>query len=160
MVSGPNTMLGYLKDDQARLAAAAAGRMARHRRHRRPRRASGFITIKGRAKRFAKIAGEMISLSAVEALAADLWPNEISACATLPDERKGERIVHDHPAPQGADAGRVLRPSPSRSRSVRSDGAGGGRRRSPTIPLLGSGKLDYAGVKHLIEERAKKAQAA
>ena len=55
--------------------------------------AAGFITIKGRAKRFAKIAGEMVSLSVVEAMAAALWPQAISVAVSIPDPRKGERIV-------------------------------------------------------------------
>ena len=55
--------------------------------------AQGFIAIKGRAKRFAKIAGEMVSLSAVEALSAELWPQLITVVVSMPDARKGERLV-------------------------------------------------------------------
>ena len=51
------------------------------------------IIIKGRAKRFAKIAGEMVSLAAVEEIAGDLWPEHLSAVAAIKDERKGERLV-------------------------------------------------------------------
>jgi hypothetical protein len=53
--------------------------------------AAGFIAITGRAKRFAKIAGEMVSPSAVEAMAAALWPQAM-CCGIDPDARKGERI--------------------------------------------------------------------
>jgi acyl-[acyl-carrier-protein]-phospholipid O-acyltransferase/long-chain-fatty-acid--[acyl-carrier-protein] ligase len=53
----------------------------------------GFITIKGRAKRFAKIAGEMVSLAAIESLAAECWPDSASAVVAMPDPRKGERLV-------------------------------------------------------------------
>ena len=55
----------------------------------------GFIAIKGRARRFAKIGGEMISLAAVEALASELWPNALSAVVSVPDMRKGERLITD-----------------------------------------------------------------
>src|ERR1700687_5940643 len=53
----------------------------------------GFITIKGRAKRFAKVGGEMISLAAVEALASEVWPESQSAVVAEPDPRRGERLV-------------------------------------------------------------------
>ena len=53
----------------------------------------GFVTIRGRAKRFAKIGGEMISLAAVEALAGELWKGSLSAVATVPDARKGEKLI-------------------------------------------------------------------
>jgi acyl-[acyl-carrier-protein]-phospholipid O-acyltransferase/long-chain-fatty-acid--[acyl-carrier-protein] ligase len=53
----------------------------------------GFITIKGRSKRFAKISGEMVSLTAVEQLASNAWPNDHHAAVSLPDPKKGETIL-------------------------------------------------------------------
>ena len=52
-----------------------------------------FITIKGRAKRFAKIAGEMVSLTAVEEMITALWPEFHHAVVTIPDEKKGEQLI-------------------------------------------------------------------
>ena len=46
------------------------------------------VTIKGRVKRFAKIGGEMVSLAAVEALAAGLWPDTQHVVVWLPDETR------------------------------------------------------------------------
>ena len=55
--------------------------------------AEQFITIRGRAKRFAKIAGEMVSLTAIEQICGDLWPEDPPAVVAVPDARKGERLV-------------------------------------------------------------------
>jgi acyl-[acyl-carrier-protein]-phospholipid O-acyltransferase/long-chain-fatty-acid--[acyl-carrier-protein] ligase len=109
----------------------------------------GFITIKGRAKRFAKIAGEMISLSAVEALAAELWPNLLTVVVALPDARKGERLA-------------LLTTDPGCTRETFSQFA---RRKGATelmvpadillvgkIPLLGSGKPDYVAALELAKQ--------
>jgi acyl-[acyl-carrier-protein]-phospholipid O-acyltransferase/long-chain-fatty-acid--[acyl-carrier-protein] ligase len=91
-VRGPNVMLGYLKVDNPGVLEPPAegwhdtGDIVTIDEQ-------GFITIKGRAKRFAKIGGEMISLAAVEALAAELWPNALSAVVAVPDLRKGERLI-------------------------------------------------------------------
>ncbi len=56
---------------------------------------AGFITIAGRAKRFAKIGGEMISLPAVETLAAAAAaaPDFSHAAISVADARKGEVII-------------------------------------------------------------------
>lgn len=53
----------------------------------------GYITIKGRVKRFAKIGGEMISLTAIEENIHTLWPHFQHAVISIPDERKGEQII-------------------------------------------------------------------
>ena len=53
----------------------------------------GFIYILGRLKRFAKIAGEMVSLTAVEEFVGRVWPENPAAAFNLPDPRKGEKIV-------------------------------------------------------------------
>ncbi len=53
----------------------------------------GYLTIKGRVKRFAKIGGEMVSLTAVEEYIGELWPNYAHATLQIPDPKKGEQIV-------------------------------------------------------------------
>ena len=53
----------------------------------------GFIHILGRVKRFAKIAGEMISLEVVEKIAVAASPGFQHAASSRPDERRGEAIV-------------------------------------------------------------------
>ena len=92
MISGPNIMLGYLFSDKPGVIVP-------------PKDGwhdtgdivtiddEGYITIKGRFKRFAKIAGEMVSLTAIENEIYALWPKEHHAVICKPDERKGEQIV-------------------------------------------------------------------
>jgi len=53
----------------------------------------GFIIIKGRSKRFAKVGGEMVSLTVVEQLATKAWPDAQHAVISLPDPKKGEQII-------------------------------------------------------------------
>jgi acyl-[acyl-carrier-protein]-phospholipid O-acyltransferase/long-chain-fatty-acid--[acyl-carrier-protein] ligase len=53
----------------------------------------GFITIAGRAKRFAKIAGEMVSLTAVEGIASSIWPELLHAAVSQKSPKKGEQVL-------------------------------------------------------------------
>jgi acyl-[acyl-carrier-protein]-phospholipid O-acyltransferase/long-chain-fatty-acid--[acyl-carrier-protein] ligase len=111
----------------------------------------GYIAIKGRAKRFAKIGGEMISLAAVEMLAGELWPNNISAVAALPDPRKGERLilVTDKHGATRSDFQAFARSkhaselmSPAEVIVV------------DKLPLLGSGKVDYMTLQKFVRDQA------
>ena len=92
MVRGPNVMAGYLLADKPGVLVPPqdgwhdTGDIVEI-------DATGLVSIKGRAKRFAKIGGEMISLAAVEALVAGLWPENNSVVLSVPDERKGEQLM-------------------------------------------------------------------
>jgi acyl-[acyl-carrier-protein]-phospholipid O-acyltransferase / long-chain-fatty-acid--[acyl-carrier-protein] ligase len=106
----------------------------------------GFITIRGRAKRFAKIAGEMVSLGAVEMLVQSLWPEKHHAAVAVPDKRRGERIVLVTTA-EDAD--------PDELRKFGKQ-AGAAELMVPNdivkvgeIPVLGSGKTDYVSARKL-----------
>ena len=96
-VRGPNVMLGYLKVENPGVLEPPAegwhdtGDIVTIDEQ-------GFVTIKGRAKRFAKVGGEMISLAAVEALAAELWPDRPSAVVAVPDRARasGSILVTQH----------------------------------------------------------------
>lgn len=88
---GPNIMLGYLNEDKPGVIIEPedgwhdTGDIVTV-------NADGFITIAGRAKRFAKIAGEMVSLTAVEGIAASIWPELLHAAVVQKSPRKGEQI--------------------------------------------------------------------
>ena len=112
----------------------------------------GFLTIRGRAKRFAKIAGEMVSLAAVEALAAECWPGVLSGVASLPDARKGERLVL---VTQQKDATRAAFQAFAKSKGAADLMIPAEVMVVPAVPVLGSGKLDFAGISKLVKERSQ-----
>ncbi|SFG25732.1 acyl-[acyl-carrier-protein]-phospholipid O-acyltransferase / long-chain-fatty-acid--[acyl-carrier-protein] ligase [Novosphingobium sp. CF614] len=101
---------------------------------------AGFITIRGRAKRFAKIAGEMVSLPAVEGYAAQVWPGAEHAVVTRPDAKKGEQLVLFTTAP-GADPKALL--EWGRAHGVTELMLPRDIRVHDALPVLGTGKLDY-----------------
>ncbi len=91
-VSGPNVMKGYfLSDAPGKLAPPEGGWYDTGDIVEVD--ADGYVTIKGRAKRFAKVGGEMVSLTAVEGFVNKVWPGYEHAVVTLPDAKKGEQLV-------------------------------------------------------------------
>ena len=145
-VRGPNIMAGYLNDNSGALEAPPGGW------HDTGDivsiDADGYVRLLGRAKRFAKIGGEMISLSAVEDLAAALWPDRWRAAVSVPDHRKGERLVL------------VLEGGPVQGQTLLAHAQSVGApeiavpRKIIAVPapvLLGTGKTDYAAVQRIAQ---------
>ncbi len=107
----------------------------------------GFITIKGRVKRFAKIAGEMISLVMVEQYIYKLWPDHQHAVVSLPDAKKGEQLV-------------LVTTNPNATREEVVSYAKSSKMADIAIPkkililqdmpILVTGKVDYTGVKERV----------
>jgi acyl-[acyl-carrier-protein]-phospholipid O-acyltransferase / long-chain-fatty-acid--[acyl-carrier-protein] ligase len=155
-VRGPNVMLGYLRAEKPGVLEPPAGGW-----HDTGDIVTidkdGFVTIKGRAKRFAKIAGEMISFAAIEALAVELWPDTPSAVASLPDARKGERLVL---VTQQPDATRAVFQAFAKAKGVSELMVPAEVVPVAAVPLLGSGKIDFAGVTRLVREREAVTAAA
>ena len=90
-VRGPNVMAGYLLPDQP--GVLVPPRDGWHDTGDIVTIDDGYVTIRGRAKRFAKLGGEMVSLAAVESVASGLWPDAQHVALSLPDARKGEQLV-------------------------------------------------------------------
>lgn len=154
MVKGPNVMLGYLLADQpGKLVPPETehnlgpgwydtGDIAHI-------DDEGFVTILGRAKRFAKIGGEMVSLTAVEEIALHAWPGSAHAAVTLPDEKKGEKIVLVSSKP---DAERRELVEYARRHSYSELYIPRRVIGIDELPVLGTGKTDYATLQQLAEE--------
>ena len=110
----------------------------------------GFLTIKGRARRFAKIGGEMISLAAVEALASELWPNASSGVVAVPDLRKGERLIL---LTQQKGATRAEFQAFAKAKHASDLMIPSEVWVLDKLPMLGSGKVDMVGAAKLVQER-------
>jgi len=148
VVRGPNVMLGYIKPDNPGVIVPPPGgwydtgdvvSIDEE----------GFIAIKGRVKRFAKIGGETVSLAVVESCASALWPEFSHAAISIPGERKGEEIVlvttcpeaqrtdfagwvHNHGVSELAIPRRIVHVE--------------------SVPVLGTGKTDYTRVSRTVHE--------
>ena len=109
--------------------------------------AEGHVAIKGRAKRFCKIAGEMVSMTAAEGLIASLWPDEQHAVINLPDARKGERLLLVTTR-QTANVSAIL--AHARGRGVSEIMVPRDLMIVEALPLLGTGKLDYPAIQKLV----------
>jgi acyl-[acyl-carrier-protein]-phospholipid O-acyltransferase / long-chain-fatty-acid--[acyl-carrier-protein] ligase len=147
-VRGPNVMLGYLKAERPGVLEPPAegwhdtGDIVTIDEQ-------GFVTIKGRAKRFAKVGGEMISLAAVEMLAGELWPNAPSAVVAVPDARKGERLIL---VTQQKDATRSQFMAFARERHASDLMIPAEIMILDKMPMLGSGKVDVLSLNKLVQE--------
>src|SRR6185312_2457645 len=144
---GPNIMLGYIKPE-------APGKIV-------PPEGGwyntgdivsiddeGFIRIRGRLKRFAKIGGEAISLAVVENIATALWPDNAHAAVAIPDDRKGEQIVL---VTDCKEASRVDMVGWAQNHGVTELALPRRIVLVDAIPVLATGKTDYVSVQKLAE---------
>ena len=152
-VKGPNVMKGYLLHDNPGViqppSARGAGWYATGDIVDLDER--GFVTILGRIKRFAKIAGEMISLEVVEKNATTAAPAFIHAASTRTDAAKGEALVLFTTAP---NLTREQLVAAAQSQGLPEISVPRIIRHVQAIPLLGSGKTDYVTLKRMAEADA------
>ncbi len=156
LVRGPNVMAGYLRADNPGVLDKSAltdgwydtGDIV-------DLDAEGFVTILGRAKRFAKLAGEMVSLTAVENAVAALWPDAQHAVVAISDPRKGEALAL---VTSARDVTRERLVAGFRERGLAELMIPRTILVVDAVPLLGSGKTDYKAVQALAE-RAEHAVA-
>jgi acyl-[acyl-carrier-protein]-phospholipid O-acyltransferase/long-chain-fatty-acid--[acyl-carrier-protein] ligase len=152
LVAGPNIMMGYL-------LASQPGRLIP------PENGwydtgdvvavdeQGYVTILDRVKRFAKIGGEMVSLTAIENYIAELWPDNHHAAINIPDIKKGEQVIlitnHKNPSRDEIVAyarGKGISELSIPRRVVYLD----------KVPVLATGKINYVELKNWVNENLDK----
>ncbi len=151
-VKGPNLMSGYLRFENPGVLqppASPAGDGWYETGDVVDISDEGFVKIVGRVKRFAKVAGEMVSLEAVEKLAASASPAAAHAASTQPDSARGETIL-------------LFSTDPALNREQLQAAARSGGWPEiavprwiitvDALPLLGTGKIDYVTLKQWAEK--------
>jgi acyl-[acyl-carrier-protein]-phospholipid O-acyltransferase / long-chain-fatty-acid--[acyl-carrier-protein] ligase len=112
-----------------------------------------WVKILGRVKRFAKVGGEMVSLTAAEDIASAVWPECRHAVVAVADPKKGERLIlvtdkrDAESAPLLAHAQKVGAPElvvPKRIIRVQE------------IPVLGTGKTDYVALGRIVDAELRR----
>lgn len=146
-VRGPNVMLGYYLYDKPGVIDSShegwhsTGDIVHIDE-------DGFLFIKGRVKRFAKVAGEMVSLETVENIASHASPLHQHAATTQIDAQRGENIVlfttdADLNREQLSNSAKELgNPELAIARKLIV---------VEELPLLGTGKTDYMTLKNMAE---------
>ena len=142
-IKGDNIMLGYLKEDNPGVIQRLkdgwydTGDIVDF-------DSDGFVVMKGRAKRFAKIAGEMVSLTAVEFAMTEIWPDIRHAIISKPDAKRGEQLIA-YTQKQDADL-KVLQQA-LKDKGFSELWIPKVLRIVEEIPLGGTGKTDYIKLK-------------
>lgn len=150
-VRGPNVMVGYLEDggkiDMPVDGWHDTGDVVEMTN-------DDWITILGRVKRFAKIGGEMVSLTAAEQLAAQVWPDSRHAVIAVPDSKKGERLIL---ITERYDANATALIAHALANGLSELTVPKKIIKTPEVPVLGSGKTDYVAIQRMAEMEAKAA---
>lgn len=141
LVRGDNVMLGYLKADKPGVVQPQGewydtGDIVAI-------DTDGFVRILGRAKRFAKIAGEMVSLSAVEEFASSLDNEAAHAAIAVADDKKGEQVWL---YTESKTVTRELLQQHAKARGVAEIALPRQVHAIEALPRLGTGKLDYVAL--------------
>ncbi len=148
-ISGPNIMKGYLRNENPGVLEPAESEFGKGWYDTGDIvdiDADGFIHIKGRVKRFAKIAGEMVSLSMVEEMVSQCWPDSLHAVVSIPDSSKGEQLIllTTHPDAQRKELSAYARENALGELNVPKT-----IKYVEKLPLLGTGKTDYQTAKEI-----------
>ncbi|MDR2098416.1 MAG: AMP-binding protein [Rickettsiales bacterium] len=152
VVKGDNVMMGYMKLDNPGVVVPPkdgwyeTGDVVYV-------DADGYVFIKDRIKRFAKIAGEMVSLTNVESLAKEAFAShddlEVAAVA-IPHETKGEQVVLAATMP-GLDLSVIA--EYAKRQGIYELYVPKAFMHVDAIPILKTGKRDYAGLRALVMEK-------
>lgn len=141
-VKGPNIMKGYLLESSPNILVPPpdgwydTGDIVQMDEE-------GYVTLKGRATRFAKVGGEMVSLPAIEEALQRLWPEYAHAVIAQPDQKKGEKLVLFTTVPS-ADRSALI--SFWKTQGLSDLSLPRVIKTIPSLPLLGSGKVDYKAL--------------